>query len=49
MNEIINVCLELMSVVCMIVKRHSSGEVSGGRLAGFFHHGMCSCFVCRCI
>ena len=44
MNEIINFCLERMSVVRMIVWRRSSEEMYDGHLVGFLYDGVCSCF-----
>ena len=43
-NEIINVCLDQISVVFMAVKRHMSEEVYTGRLAGCLYDGLCCCF-----
>ena len=45
MNEMINVCLEKISVVCMVVQRHSSEEVYAEHLDVFLYDGVCSC-VC---
>ena len=49
MNEVINLCLERMSVISMIVRRRISEDVYDGRFAGFLYDGVCSCFLCRFI
>ena len=43
MSEMINVCLEKMSVVHMIVQRRSSEGVYDVRLEGFLYGCVCSC------